>query len=256
MNQNDTRKQFKERLGVSEWGEAEPGEANVFFLNFLLTGQELSDWALVRARRPIHEEGVTARKWFWEPSSNRDGNFRLYLETFECPSQGAAHDQVVSLLGHVQGPQLSRLRGGPGDVSFGPEDGYGPKSNYTTVIMARGNLALRFLNAGDDIVGVRALAEELDDVLQEPPASRKDVPGPRFERAKLEVRNAYQALLVNAVDPIEDEVSFRIFSTGQISRVDGDLRYDSPPNPPYELRVFALNQVGGVSKRIIDGREE
>lgn len=252
MNQENARKQFKERLGFEEWGDRQPDEPNVFFLNFFLTGEELPSWELVRARRPVEEGPVTARKWFWEPAGEGEENVRLHLDTFECPSQRAAHEQVVSLLGHVQGPPLTPLEDGPGDVSFGPENG------ETSVILARGNLTLRVLNAGDDVVGVGDLAEELDSLLSEPPVAKDDaVPGPRIEEVGLEDRDGYRQLILIAEDPIQDEtVGFRIFSAGTVSRSDDEIRYEASPEETGRMQVYALNKMGGVSSETIDlGKE-
>ncbi|MCS3702954.1 hypothetical protein [Salinibacter ruber] len=252
MNQESTREQFKERLGFEDWGNLPPGEPNVFFLHFFLTGQEFSNWELVRARRPVEEDGVTARKWFWEPATGSKENVRLHLETYECPTQTAAHEQVVTLLGHIQGPQLSRLKDGPGDVSFG----FGETG--ASLIMARGNLVLRFFNAGEHIVTVRDLAEELDEVLRDFPSTEdENIPGPRIEKAKLEIRDAYQQLFLGAQDPVQgEEVGFRIFSTGSIGRVDSEIRYKPTAEDADRLRVFAMNQLGGISTETVEVGKE
>jgi hypothetical protein len=252
MNQVSTREQFKERLGFDEWGRRQPGEPTVFFLHFFLTGLELGNWELVRSRLPVEEEGVIAQKWFWEPVDGKQENVRIHLDTFECPSQTAAHEQVVSLLGHVQGPQFPRLEDGPGTVSFGPED------SDAGVIMARGNLTLRLLNAGEEIVDVRDLAAQLDESLNAPPEPpHKEAAGPRFDVARLKQQADTRQLLLEAEDPIQEKtVGFRIFSTGEISRSDSQLQYQPPAKETDQLRIYALTRLGGVTETTLEVREE
>lgn len=256
MDNEARHQQIKERLDFESWAGQQTAEANIFFLHFFLIGHELSEWHLARSRPPDRDGAITSQAWFWIPSDEGGDGTQLRIDTIECPSLEDAHERLVPLLADFQGPPLERRENGPGDLAFAPIE------LETALVMARGNLLFRFLNAGVEVTEVKAVAAKLDDALVETPEpKRADIPGPQIRQVAIEpdppLSGESAELILDARDPSQEEgVSFRIYSKGTLRREDEQLYYQLPAEGTDRIRIYAFNRAGGVSQETLEvGRE-
>lgn len=246
LQDDPIRDALEDRHDYESWAGTTDRDENAFFLNLLLTGSEVPGWELAVERPAVRDGPVVSRSWFWASSDHEDALVRVH--GYECPSLDFAHEQLLRLLGEFQGPVLRRSRDGPGDVAFVVGEG-------NAVVAARGNLALRFLNAGPRAVGLDDFAGGLDRHLVRPPEPDPDrdaIPGPRIEELRLEGQpdpHEEAEMVVSARDPLEGEFGWRIYSPGRVRRDDGTLRYSRSSAGAETLRVVVVNEAGGVTSR-------
>lgn len=233
------REELEERFGLGDGPEPSGEEGDVFFADLLFGRPPVAGWELAEARPARRSGPVRDRSWFWRPPDRGEGLARVHA--FESDSRDDAYRRFLRLLSEFQRPDLRPSLQGPGHVSLTLE-------GSTAVLFQRGNLAIRVLNAGPEVVELGAFAAGLDEHLARPPEGAEEVPGPKIGRLALEAGR----VVFEARDPLDGPLGWRFYGPGRFRRDDGTLRYEPAGTEREVVRAYALNGAGGVSSGRIE----
>jgi len=231
--------ELRERYAFDEWRGTRVSDECVLVWRFQLSGLELPGWVAHRIQtlRPAGMPPATLSLW---QDSRETRDTLLSVAFFECDSREAAHEQVLRLLGELEGVDLER-RDWPGDVAFGSGDG--------VLLFARGNMTL--LVHGDEARPGLALdaAARLDRLLAARPAPAPEGP------AIIEFRAAGDAaaagavpLVVEAEAPPGREVWFKLYTRSGELRIEGGRPVYVPAAAAglREVTAYALDRDGSA----------
>lgn len=204
--------ELRERYAFDEWRGARTSDECVLVWRFQLSGLELPGWVAHRIQtlRPTGMPPATLSLW---QDSRETRDTLLSIALFECASREAAHEQMLRLLGELEGVGLER-RDGPGDIAFGSADG--------VLLFARGNMAL--LVHGDErrpgpVLEAAAL---LDRLLAGRPAPAPEGPAIlEFRAAGDAGADAAVPLVIEAEAPPGQGVWFKLYTRSGDLRIEG-----------------------------------
>lgn len=148
---------FAQRHDFESWrGKSSMGDRD------LVKGLSIPDGFLPgidrgRTRRIELEDGTVLLRSTWQAEGGR-GVHKLDIR--ECASVDEAHEVLLELLANMQAPEVKRLDGDEavGDVSFA----HAPS---TSVVFARGNVAVRFDAAVDGDLDAIEVGRQVDGLV-------------------------------------------------------------------------------------------
>ena len=197
-----------------KWKGRKKGVESLFFWNFFLSGSEFPTLWTIHSNKPVRVKG-------WPPfirsiwkSAKKDEKVLLRLDVFECSSLNAAHDFLLRHLGEFNLPIMEYQEEFPlGDVAFSSPEG-------RHIVFSRGNLVVRTLNAGSNLISVQETAHQLDLSLLKRPTVQIMEQSPRISvfNVEIEVKPGVDfPLNVKASDPLEKKFFYKFYSnTGEV----------------------------------------
>ena len=231
--------ELRERYAFDEWRGARASDECLLVWRFRLSGLELPGWVAHRIQtlRPAGMPPATVSLW---QDARETHDALLSVAVFECDSREAAHEQMLRLLGELEGVGLER-RDGPGDVAFGSGDG--------VLLFARGNMAL--LVHGDEARPALALdaAARLDRLLAARPAPVPEGPAiTEFRPAGDAAAGAAVPLVVAAEAPPGRDVWFKLYTRSGELRIEGGRPVYMPAAEARlrEVTAYALDRDGSA----------
>lgn len=229
--------ELRERYAFDEWRGARASDECLLVWRFRLSGLELPGWVAHRIQtlRPAGMPPATLSLW---QDSRETRDTLLSIALFECASREAAHEQMLRLLGELEGAGLER-RDGPGDVAFGSADG--------VLLFARGNMAL-LVHGDEGRPGpVLDAAARLDRLLAARPAPAPEGPAIVGFRAAGSAAAAAIPLVIEAEAPPGREVWFKLYTRGGELRIeDGRPVYIPAAAGRREVTAYAVDRDGSA----------
>lgn len=235
MTSGQRFEELRERYAFDEWRGTRTSDECVLVWRFQLSGLELPGWIAHRIQtlRPAGMPPATLSLW---QDSRETRDTLLSVAFFECASREAAHEQVLRLLGELEGVGLER-RDWPGDVAFGSADG--------VLLFARGNMAL--LVHCDERRPALALdaAARLDRLLVGRPAPAPEGPTILEFRAADDASASAVPLVIEAEAPPGHSVWFKLYTrNGELRIEDGRPVYAPADRGPREVTAYAVGRDG------------
>ncbi len=132
-------------------------------------GWELAGWAPQRIRRDEYAKVLAVRSLWSRGDPMKE---LLAVDVFRCPSEQAADDQLIEVLGNIESDAVEWRsdKDVPGEVAFSLDD--------TIVLFGRANVVVLVRNAGPSVVSVWGVARQVDRTLMrglEPKGTDKNV---------------------------------------------------------------------------------
>lgn len=224
---------FADLYGFDDWRASSRLEGDLFVAGIRLDGRELPSWNIERHRELRSAELPRTVRSLWQHSQ---GEVALLVEIYECDSRVEARGRLLDLLSHFQGPALERTEE-LGDVAFAAR-------GDTSIVFARGNLAVAVRNAGDEPVTVREAATRVDEhITSRPEPTGPDTVGaPRiqeFRRSKQPGPAGFVALDIGVEDPEGRHVWLKLFADeGRLFREKDRLMWTG--RAPSRLTLYAI----------------
>jgi hypothetical protein len=234
---------LQERYDFAAWRDPGQPSETLFVLDFLIAPSDLAGFRAERIEEFDASEGWPRSVRSLCRSKDAD-DMLIAVEVFEADSRAAARETLVQSLGEFQA--VLEPDKDVGEIAFATPV-------RAAVVFAVANLVGLVRTAGGSHESVAAVARQLDAHLRaRPEAGGRVVPDIDRLAAGPELPNGAVPISVEARDPLDRPLWFKIFSSGgEVLMQDGQLVFRPYGPGRHELTLFAINENGGVAEETI-----
>jgi hypothetical protein len=232
---------LRERYEFPSWSETSRPSSLVW--GFQLSGHELPGWRPHRIQLVDMPGDPPASLSVWRPAQGNGA--LLAVNVYECPSETAAREHLLRLLGEFQGPALTRAAE-PGDVAF--------TAGSTGVLFARGNLVALVRSIERTPAPVTDNAARLDAVLAGTTEPTGDNP-PEFSELAASTTTAEPGALITLTVAATDPAGGAVWFLFRCDTADLVLLNNQPalvPDTPgsHAVEVTAIGSSGRATREL------
>ncbi len=250
MNEKGFRNTIKESYGFDSWAGSISGEEHEFIWNFFMNGRESPGWNLAESMDYGVEKERNMTRYLWkkekeEKEKEKEKEMLILVDVIETPSLLDSHEAVIDFISECQAPHLPEGKShgiDVGDISF-----LSHGEPISSILFARGNLALSVRSVGSVDVAVDEFAQNVDYYLSEkpPPSDVEDTPGiEEFESECSCIRlHEKVALKIKVSDPLKGRLRYKFFSTGgKIIREKDTIFFYPFSVGKHEIESYVINE--------------